>query len=230
MNGFSASNPELKVIDTTVQQGNQAYFSIQMNNFKDLTALDFVIFYDSENFEFQNINKSSYLVNDLGVTILENTKIVGQIRITLLSAEGHDYNGNLVNISLKTKDRISISSYPILLAIGEVYNSNQDEIKVDGYPGYIHVIEKNEFKNSIYYYNSIQKSSLEYGETFNWTIYTYNTFNLTAGMYEVLYNHNVVEPIKMSFGNGFNKICAIICSVFTLLFFFKYYFANLPIH
>ena len=205
MNVFSASNPELKVIDTTVQQGNQAYFSIQMNNFKDLTALDFVIFYDSENFEFQNINKSTYLINDLGVTILENTKIVGQIRITLLSAEGFDYNGNIVNISLKTKDSISISSYPILLAIGEVYNANQDEIKVDGYPGYIHVIEKNEFKNSIYYYNSIQKSNLEYGETFNWTIYTYNTFNLTAGMYEILYDYNVVEPIKMSFGNGFNN-------------------------
>ena len=202
---IASNQPEVQVIDATTQQGSQTSVSIYLKDFSEVTALELIVIYDLKFIEYVSSNLNYTINQNNNVTVVTNTSVSGQIRIVLLSPEGLTYTGQLLNIQFKIKEETPINSYPIIGAIGEVYNLSEDSLQVSMKQGYIHVIEKNEFKNSVTYYESLSSNILSQDNTVTWRIYSYNLYEMTAGMYEVLYDSSVFELISVNFGNGFSN-------------------------
>ena len=203
-NIFASNNPQIRVIDATTQIGNSFTISIYASDFMNVAAIDLIIFYDVNNFELISSEKSYELSQNSDVTLLFNSNIEGQIRITLVVPQGLTYNGYLSNIQFRVKESTQINSYPILIAVGEAYDLQNNALEITTKSGFIHVLDRVEFTNNIVYYESINQTAFKKDEFITWNIYSYNLYNMTAGMYEFIYDHNVLELVSINFGNTFD--------------------------
>ena len=201
-NIFASNKPQIRVIDASTQVGNYTTASVYASDFLDVAAIDVIVFYDVNYFELISSEISYDLGQKSDVTVVFNDNIEGQVRMTIVAPQGLTFYGYLANIQFRVKEATPINSYPILLAVGEAYNLQNQTIEIDTNAGYIHVLERLEYTNTIVYYESINQTSLKRDDIVIWNIYSYNVYDMTAGMYEMIYDHNVLELISIDFGNG----------------------------
>lgn len=197
--------PEVQIFDTTAQKGEQTSLSIYMRDFEQVSVLDVIVIYDTKYVEYVSSEIYYNLRDANDITTIINDTVNGQIRFTLLAPSGLDYTGYLSTIQFQVKEETEINSYPIIGAVGEAYDINNNPMEVSVRSGFIHVIERTEYRNLITYYESLSSNYMKEGEVFTWSIYAYNLYGMTAGMYELLYDENLFELVEVTFGSGFSN-------------------------
>lgn len=182
----SMEESNLLLSSTTITPGETGVLSIEINNAIDLAGLSFDLYYDGSFFDFYSYNASGLLSNaNLEVNLNHN----GIIKVSLTSLEGINGSGDLINLYFSSSSDISPGAYLVDMAVGEAYDVLLNPISLDGQSGQIVVESVQETIPTVYFYSQVSKDNLSIGDTFTFSFFSYNLNNLSAGDFEIYYDH-----------------------------------------
>ena len=122
--------------EVTVTAGNTAYVTLRGENFKNIAALDVYVYYDPSVMTLSSTSNGSLLS---GAQSSVNTSESGKLTLSLMSLNGINGSGTLLNIYFNTDSDCAEGTYPVTVAIGRAYDGNLSEATVKGKNGSVTV-------------------------------------------------------------------------------------------
>ena len=177
---------------TSVSQGSSTSLYLGVQNVEGLSALELYIRYDGENLSFSSAAKSG-LGDTTDTQLLCNEIEPGLLHLVLVtsSAEGISGNGNLARLVFQADVSAVCAVYPVEVIVNDAVNAKSETLTMGSQNGSIQVSARP--TNSVYLYSRLSASQVETGETVEFSVYTYNLYDLACGKFKFYYDETLLE-------------------------------------
>jgi len=193
--------PRFEVTDTNITQGSIGYVEIQIFDVVALSGFELSVFYDHSALSIYN----KEFINDInsiqGIQKDINSTVLGEVRVAVASATNFTLTGSFIRIYFQTSQQTPVNKYPLLIAIGNVYNDSFEALSVSGKHGSIDVSLYTAPNETVNYQTYISYASLEFNDTFTVTIQSDQMYQLSASNFEFYYDQRYLEVVEVNLGN-----------------------------
>ena len=193
--------PRFEVTDTNITQGSIGYVEIQIFDVVALSGFELSVFYDHSALSIYN----KEFINDInsiqGIQKDINSTVLGEVRVAVASATNFTLTGSFIRIYFQTSQQTPVNKYPLLIAIGNVYNDSFEALSVSGKHGSIDVSLYTAPNETVNYQTYISNASLEFNDTFTVTIQSDQMYQLSASNFEFYYDQRYLEVVEVNLGN-----------------------------
>lgn len=181
-------SPLLYFTDCTVYTGgSSSYCYLRMSNAENISAMDYIITYDSDNLTLSDIYQTGF-TSQSDVTVSVNRSEPGIIRVTLISQNGLNGSAYLNLMYFKAKANAAEGKYPISVLVNDIYNSSLETVAVSKQDGNINVKKSSQVVKNVSFSNSVSVSSMKIGESVNYILNAGSLNGLSAGTFDFAYD------------------------------------------
>lgn len=181
-------SPLLYFTDSTVYiGGSSSYCYLQMRNAENISAMDYMIIYDSDNLELANIYKTGFTSQD-DVTVSVNSGEPGIIHITLVSKNGLNGSGYMNLMYFKAKSGAKPGKYPITVLVNDIYNVSLETVTASKNDGVITVKENTQTIKNVRFSDSLSSAAVTVGDEILYKVNAGYLNGLSAGTFDIVYD------------------------------------------
>lgn len=194
-------SPYVYINDTTIEQGNNQYVSLYIQNAYLIGSLDVSIYYDTK-LTVSNAYQS-YILNNAIADI--NYSTPGVIHFSFVSLSGiSTSNESLFSFMISTTNTPS-DLYELDILVGEAYDINLNLLTVNADNAKINIIPKVQPKYYGSIYADISHTTLEIGDTFTYSLNSFALNNITSGNVVVSYDNTKIKVNKININSHFKN-------------------------
>ena len=133
----AAGTPTIRCGSETSPQQGYVYFPVEAQALENLAALELTIYYDPQVLEFQYA-EAGWLLSEQIVSIHQET---GSVTLTAASVTGISGDGSLMYMGFTVRADCAPGRYPLVLAVGEAYDTGRNPISIAARNGSVTVTE-----------------------------------------------------------------------------------------
>ena len=193
--------PRFNITNQEIVQGSIGYVDIQVFDMPLFSAFELSVFYDQDAFSIYNVETYYTLNNINGIQKVINTNNAGEIKIIAASPKNFSISGTIFRLYFQTTFETKLKTYPIMLALGNVYNEDFEAISVTSNQGIIEVKAYVAPSQTIQYDVSISQSNVYQDDTFVFTVNANQMYQLAASNFEFYYDQRYLEVVSVDLGS-----------------------------
>jgi hypothetical protein len=190
------------VDDASVTAGDTFTVAVQARALENIATLSLVLYYNSSYFELVSAHPQSMITSNSGDMNSINSKTEGAVTLDFLSATGISGDGVLWTLTFKALSATPSGKYNFDIAVGEVYSASLLPISVISSGGKITVNSPVQSNKAIYFYSYASSSALSKGERSVVTFYSPELNGLSAGDFEIEYDHSLLSLVDVTLGES----------------------------
>ena len=133
----AANTPTILCGSATAAQQGYVYLNVEAQALENLAALELTIFYDPQVLEFQYAD-AGWLLSEQIVSVHHET---GSVTLTAASIGGISGDGSLMTMGFTVRADCAPGRYPLVLAVGEAYDTSRSPVSIAGRNGSVTVTE-----------------------------------------------------------------------------------------
>ena len=201
----ATEGPTLRCGTGTVSQQHSVYLPVEAEALENLAALELTIYYDPQALEFQSADAGWLISNE--IVSIHHTE--GVITLTAASVGGISGSGTVLNLSFLVRADCPPGRYPLVLAVGEAYDTGRSPVSIAARNGSITVTEYTPSYSEFRLNMESDRTTLAPGETVTVTVnnewwYGYASFDLS-----VHYDASMFRLVNASVPEAFGRQNAI---------------------
>ena len=178
---LATDSPTIRCGSTTAAPQNGISINVEADSLQNLAALELTVFYDPQALEFQYANTGSLIHQE--ITSIHHAE--GSVTLTVASVGGISGSGILMNLHFTVRDNCAPGRYPLVVAVGEAYDTGRIPVSIAARSGSVTVTESAPTISQFLLGMSLSHSTLSPGETVTVSIqnswgYNYASFDLTV--------------------------------------------------
>lgn len=188
--------PTLSFTNNTVTSGSSssAYCYLSMSNAENISAMDYIITYDSDNLVLTDIRNTGF-TSQSDVTVSVNSSEPGVVRVTLISQNGLNGSQYMNLMYFAAKPGAKPGTYPINVLVNDIYNSALESVSANTKSGTITIKEQTVTAKKVSFSNTVSKSAVKVGNSFDYKLSASSLNSLSAGVFEFTYDE---EKLKLN--------------------------------
>lgn len=193
------AKPVISLTNVTVTQGNNVGMTLRISGQVPYSALDISILYDTTHFKASSFSYSSLFngISHQKEAVIDSNH---QLSYVFISASNVTLSGDLLYIQFSTVNDAPIDTFVVYVGVNGVFDEALVAIDTTSQNGSITFIEKVIPIKSANFSRSISKTQLRQDETFTFTISSSNLALMAASNFELIFNHNHIEFVDVSYG------------------------------
>ena len=181
-------SPLLYFTDSTVYiGGSSSYCYLQMRNAENISAMDYMIIYDSDNLELANIYQTGFTSQD-DVTVSVNSDEPGIIHVTLISKNGLNGSGYMNLMYFRAKSGAKAGKYPITVLVNDIYNVSLETVTASKNDGVITVKENTQTVKNVRFSDNLSSAAVTVGDEILYKVNAGYLNGLAAGTFDIVYD------------------------------------------
>lgn len=192
------NGPTLQLSSTSVQAGQRARIYIQSRHVEDLAGFQIQIFYNPEAMSIAQSFTYSY-TSSRGSSVI-NTSERGVVSLSFVGTTPLSGSATLFFIEFDIKSDANIQNYPLLMGVQEAINSDLNPISLYASNGHIEVTEAASTLRSIPLSTSVNRSRMEMGDRFTYSLNLNHSILKSAGSFDVFYDDEILQLVDTTVG------------------------------
>jgi hypothetical protein len=203
------NKPVISLNNASVIQGNSVTLTLSISTTIPYSALEIYILYDTTHFKADSVTHLS-LFNDVNHQKDAQIDSDHQVKYIFVSTSNVTLSGNLLNIRFTTLNDANIDTFVVNVAINGMYDENSNSIEANTSNGSITITEKIVPIKSVSFNRSINKTQLQIEDLIVFTISSSNLQSMAASNFEMIFDHNHFEFIKVDYGSALKTLDVLI--------------------
>jgi len=191
--------PTIQLSSTSVQQGGRARIIVQSRNVNDLAGFQIQIFYNDEVMNVAQTYTYPYTSSRGSSTL--NTSEEGVISISFVGTTPLSGSANLFYIEFDISSIATVQNYPLLVAVQEAIDSELRPMSLESANGQIDVQERTTSPRNVPISTSVNRSRMEMGETFTFSLNLNHSILKSAGSFDILYDDEIFKLTQTTVGS-----------------------------
>jgi hypothetical protein len=203
------NKPVISLNNASVIQGNSVTLTLSISTTIPYSALEIYILYDTTHFKADSVTHLSLFnnVNHQKDALIDSDH---QVKYIFVSTSNVTLSGNLLNIRFTTLNDANIDTFVVNVAINGMYDENSNSIEANTSNGSITITEKIVPIKSVSFNRSINKTQLQIEDLIVFTISSSNLQSMAASNFEMIFDHNHFEFIKVDYGSALKTLDVLI--------------------
>jgi len=189
--------PTLTVSGNSAYAGNSVRVDVNAADLSNLGVMEFQLHYDPDVMTVSSCSAGSLIssaYNDI------NTANSGEIRVSAMKVAGISGSGCVLRIYFTVSSDAVPGDYPVTITVGSVCDPELNPITLSKISGSITVLERSVSPTSITFNRSCDRTSVEQGDTLNYTLKATYGYGLTAGNFNFIYDRSLLQLNEVTLG------------------------------
>ncbi len=192
--------PRLAAGSASVYAGNAVSVNVTAQDLESVATMEFTLYYDQEHFTLNSASSGgAFSYADI------NTNTAGEVRFAGLAADGVNGSATVMTLRFAAKASTAPGTYPLTLAIGEIYDVNGQPVELARANGALTVQEQPSTVLTISFTCSASAGQVAKYDLVTFTYRCSSPKSLAAGVFNVTYDQTLLAYEELAMLSGLDQ-------------------------